>query len=257
MYLLPVLNLIMLAGIVVVIALAIFKKWKTVIILSYIIVLYFGSNLLFFETAIGRDNLHRHPLFRGKMIDIPLVSSVIIDGVLDEPCWQLQKHQFFNCKGRKTSQTPSFLFVQDKERLYLGLCYEADNEITFNPDLNKIMDFGITLAALLGDNDRKIRLLFEPFDDDGSGCGKSFCDCPKHREPEIYECASKVDGNKWMFEFSMPIDQVMGPGDKNLFFRTRFADTNISDDHICCYPAKNDRWCKYLRIKRSEQTPGN
>lgn len=252
MYLLPVLNLIMLAGIVLVIVLAFLKKWKTVIALSYIIVLYFGSNLLFFETAIGRENLHIHPLFRGKSIDPPLVSSVKVDGVLDEECWQLERHKFFTYKGQKTSLTPSFQFVQDDERLYLGLCYEAEKDITFEPNSYNTTDFGITLAALLGDSDRKIRLLFEPFDNAGNVCGRSICDCPKNRGPETCQYVSKIDGNKWTFEFSTPIDQVMGPGDKNLFFKIRFSDTNISDEHVCCYPDRNDRWCKYMRIKRSQ-----
>lgn len=254
MYLLPVLNIIMLAGIVGVLILAIFKKWKTVIVVSYIIVLYFGSNLLFFETAIGRDNLHMHPLFRGKRTDVSQVSSVNIDGVLDEPCWELQRHKFFTYNGQKTSRTPSFQFIQDEECLYLGVSYEADNEITFEANQKQAMDFGITLAALLGDSDRKIRLLFSPFDDTGNICGKSFCDCPKNREPGIYEYASKVDGNKWTFEFSTPIEEVMGPGDKNLFFKTRFSDMNMSDTHICCYPCKNDGWSKYLKIKRFNET---
>ena len=251
MYLLPVLNVIMLAGVVAAVILAILKKWKLVIVISYIIVLYFGSNLLFFETAIGRDNLHLHPLFRGKRTDVPAASSIDVDGVLDEPCWQPQKHEFFSPDGKKTSQSPTFLFVQDDEYLYLGFSYESGREITFEANQDKIMDFGITLAALLGDSDRKIRLLFQPFDDMGHKCGKSFCDCPKDKGPGIYEYASKVDGKKWTFEFSMPIDQVMGPGDMNLFFRTRFADTNISENHRCCYPSKNDRWSRYLKIKRA------
>lgn len=250
MYLLPILNLIMLMGVIGVIILIILKKRRIAATVFSIVVLYFGLNFFFFETSPGKNYLHLHPLFWGKKIDVPQAASINIDGILYESCWQLENHEFYLDTGQKTSRTPSIQFLRDNENLYLGVCYEAENDIEFHENEEHLPDFGITLTSLTGDSDRKVRLLFEPFDNSGNACGRSFCDCPKTKAPTVYKFASRTIDNKWTFEFSTPIDEVMGPDDMNLFFRIRFSDKNISGTHICSYPNRNDNWSKYLKISR-------
>ncbi len=52
--------------------------------------------------------------------------NIIVDGILEEPCWELESHEFIlkSAKETKTSDVPSFLFVQDRTNLYLGVKYK-------------------------------------------------------------------------------------------------------------------------------------
>jgi hypothetical protein len=158
--------------------------------------------------------------------------ELTIDGQLNESCWHLEQRDFIVQPQTRTSMAPSFQFLQDEYNLYLG----AEIKPPFNMDQRSTLSFRFNLVSLLGDHERGVRIKCEPWDEDGGYTGKAYVDCGKYRHIDTFQYASSIKAERWSFEFAIPLREVMGKGDRFLFYKITFRHQITDQIEQSFYP---------------------
>ena len=87
--------------------------------------------------------------FAYKYID----QTINIDGVLNEECWNLEKHKFYTRENEINDNVPRFQFLQDKNNVYFGSEYKLPDDINLAGLNKRDVYFQITIVS--ADTDKK------------------------------------------------------------------------------------------------------
>lgn len=213
--------------------------------------------------AIILSGLYLYMTWGNEEIGLKYISeSIVIDGILNESCWELKKHDFFlyDRENPMTTDVPSLLFLRDENTLYFAFSYDMGSNLPIEIVNNQLLYLRLELRPKIEGSKYEFRSVFKPYDKWGNPKGIAYCDCgfyPKYFKKDMrnfIEYVSQIKDNIWNVEVAIPLREIISIEDKLLSLRIKFVNRySTPEGERSYYPLPRfSRYRKYFVIMNGD-----